>query len=173
MRKGSVRQNEYRIEGDTAFLKLIGDGAIHECAIDLADLPSVLTRRWHAEKMHKENGTYYAISGTGSANMKVLSRFILRVYDDRLVDHIDGNGLNNRRRNMRAVVRQVNCFHRVRLNIDSSTGYRNVHHIRSEGTYRVQIRHNKKSYYVGRFNTPEAANVAAIAMRNRLNCEVK
>lgn len=49
----------------------------------------------------------------------------------------------------------------------SSTGYRGVWKTRS-GRYTAEVKHNYKKYRAGNFETPEAANEAAIALRNRL-----
>jgi len=49
----------------------------------------------------------------------------------------------------------------------SSTGFRGVWKTRS-GRYTAEVKHNYKKYRAGNFETPEAANDAAIALRNRL-----
>jgi hypothetical protein len=49
----------------------------------------------------------------------------------------------------------------------SSTGYRGVHRTRG-GRFAAQVRHNYKNHFGGVFDTPEAANEAAIDLRKKL-----
>lgn len=91
--------NEYRVEGEFAFLKLTQG---QEAKIDLADLQLALTRRWYADRF---SHTYYAAAndpmtgGTRRTRTK-LHRFLTNPPDHLVVDHDDGNGLNNTRLNL-------------------------------------------------------------------------
>ena len=49
----------------------------------------------------------------------------------------------------------------------SSTGFRGVHRTRG-GRYAAQVGHNYKKHFVGVFDTPEAANEAAVELRKKL-----
>lgn len=74
------------------------------CFIDLTDLPSMdALGIIHATKGEKDN-TYYArarILGTsGGGGSVLLHRFLLDTPKDKIVDHKDRNGMNNRRSNL-------------------------------------------------------------------------
>jgi hypothetical protein len=71
-----------------------------------------------------------------------------------LVDHIDGNGLNNTRENLRLATSQENCFH-SRISKNNKTGYKGV--LRNRYGYAVHIHVNGKQKYLGVFPTPELA----------------
>lgn len=48
----------------------------------------------------------------------------------------------------------------------AGSGYRNVY--RNRNAWRVMVRHNGALHYGGNFTTPEEANIAAMALRDRL-----
>lgn len=72
------------------------------------------------------------------------------------IDHIDGDGLNNRIENLRLSDRTQNMCNRPMYKCNK-TGYKGVS-ITREGSYLSQIAYQKKSYRLGRFSCPiEAA----------------
>lgn len=88
--------------------------------------------------------------------------------DDRLVDHIDGNPLNNQRGNLRLATDQTNIENRTRLNRNNKSGYRGVCWSGTMGKWRATVMHYRKQIPAGYFDTPEEANLAAIALRTKL-----
>src|ERR1043165_3940616 len=74
-----------------------------------------------------------------------------------LVDHIDGNGLNNRRSNLRLATYAQSSMNRGR-NIKNSSGYKGVD--LKDGKWRAEIQVSRKKVYLGRFSTPEEAYAA-------------
>ena len=66
-------------------------------------------------------------------------------------DHIDGNGLNNQKYNLRNVTHQQNT-----MNKRSKKPYKGVY-LRKNGNYTSQIRVNGKVYYLGSCKTIEQA----------------
>lgn len=96
-----------------------------------------------------------------TSTMLELHRFILDLppFKDRPVDvdHINGNGLDNRRENLRIATRAQNL-----ANAGSRTGtsiYKGVSFCRKTGRWKVQICIDGKNYNLGRFDTPEEAAV--------------
>jgi hypothetical protein len=81
------------------------------------------------------------------------------------VDHIDGDGLNNQRSNLRIVTRQQNsCNRRVRR--DSSTGVRGVFP-QGNGTWKALICIHGKQIYLGTYPTIEAAAAVRAAAETK------
>lgn len=73
--------------------------------IDDDDAPLIAEHAWHVSVSRVTN---YAIADDGSA----MHRLILAVGAGELVDHIDGDGLNNRRSNLRVATRSQNVRNR-------------------------------------------------------------
>ena len=86
------------------------------------------------------------------------------------VDHIDGNGLNNRIENLRAATVPQNQ-HNSRLSRRNSTGVKGVSFHKCTGKYIANIRLNGSSKYLGLFTTIEDAASAISAIRNELHGE--
>jgi GTP:adenosylcobinamide-phosphate guanylyltransferase len=83
----------------------------------------------------------------------------------KIIDHIDGNGLNNQKYNLRTCTRAENG--RNRHSVNNSSGYLGVFKIKSKKEkWKVQIVVNKKSIYIGTFkdkkDAAKAYNEAAI-----------
>lgn len=78
-----------------------------------------------------------------------------------VIDHIDGDKLNNCRSNLRIVTPHQNSVNRHSLNRNNTSGFRGVFP-RKNGTWGAQIRANGKHYFLGYFQTPEDAVKARI-----------
>lgn len=76
-----------------------------------------------------------------------------------MCDHVDGDGLNNRRCNLRVASNQQNQFN-ARRRKDNTSGYKGVDFHRSK--WRARIRINKKQTNLGYFDTPEEAHRARL-----------
>lgn len=107
---------------------------------------------------HKRNAYYYAARSQGiTIHQTVLSRALGRdLKDDDLVDHINGDTLDNRRSNLRlATVAQnnLNCTRRK----DNTSGYKGVKKDKRSLKWSARIWANGKRLHLGTFNTPEEA----------------
>lgn len=92
-------------------------------------------------------------SGRGTAVR--LHREIMRPPSGSVVDHIDGNPLNNCRSNLRVVSRQENHRNRAGPQRNNSTGLLGVS--RRRGGWRAYIAVNNRQKHLGQFNTKEDA----------------
>ncbi|MEM1071623.1 MAG: AP2 domain-containing protein [Planctomycetota bacterium] len=86
---------------------------------------------------------------------------------DHLVDHIDRDGLNNCRFNLRLATNKQNIENQG-IRADNWTGYRGVDYHRSSGRFPARVRHHGREHHLGMFKTAEQANAAAVAVRQRL-----
>ena len=73
------------------------------------------------------------------------------------VDHIDGNGLNNQKLNIRSVRPCANQWN-ARRRVDNTTGYAGVTFLR--GKYQARMQYKRKDYYLGVYGTAEEAHQA-------------
>ena len=72
------------------------------------------------------------------------------------VDHIDGNGLNNRRDNFRIATATDNMRNKVIMPYNS-TGFKGVTFAKANKKHRANIRINGKTTHLGYFDTAEEA----------------
>ena len=122
-------------------------------------------KRWSSKNSNKpagsisSNGYYYS-----KFNKKAYrnSRIIFAIYNntidfqDKQVDHIDGNVLNNSPQNLRLVTASQNQFNRKKQK-NNSTGYKNISFSKKLNKYRCAMQIDGKDIYIGLFNTIEEA----------------
>ena len=75
------------------------------------------------------------------------------------IDHIDGNGLNNKIKNLRDVTRAENNKN-FKLGKRNKSGFIGVHFDKSKGRYKAEIGVNSKTKFIGYFDTAKEANEA-------------
>ncbi len=76
--------------------------------------------------------------------------------DATIADHIDGDGLNNRRSNLRPASEAQNAAH-ARKGKNNTSGFKGVDQNGGRSSWRARILVNGKSLYLGRFSTKEEA----------------
>ena len=115
--------------------------------IDVCDYDKVKDHRWFLTAQ-KYAGTN--INGTGV----LLHRMIMNNPSGMLVDHINGDRIDDRRCNLRLASALENSWNTKAKN-SSSTGYKNISKIKN--SWQVMLRINGLSTYLGRFPTLEEA----------------
>tara|TARA_R110000787_G_scaffold42047_3_gene103398 strand:+ start:423 stop:920 length:498 start_codon:yes stop_codon:yes gene_type:complete len=152
-----------RICGDVAYVPLTQG---YEAIIDAADAPLVEGHNWNA---HKNGNTVYAKRRSG-AGVFLLHRVIMEAPCQLSVDHIDGDGLNNMRCNMRLATHAQNMKNR-RINCNSTSGFKGIYFNKQSGKWMARIRFNEKSNYLGLFALPEEAYAAYCAASKKYHGE--
>lgn len=159
--------NDVRIEGDRAFIILTHrDGSFcAEAIVDTADLSIVLDRRWSLATGN------YAVSTTHESKEPIrtlLHRHVLglRRGDGMVVDHIDRNGLNCCRSNLRVVDAAANAANRAK---PKTSRYPGVHFDPVTQRWVAQLWHHGDRYWLGRHDTEEDAFRALCAKRSELD----
>jgi hypothetical protein len=151
-----IKIRPIRICGDVAYVKLTQG---YEAIIDAADVPLVDGRNWHARKVR----TVIYASRTGYIGGKPqyinLHRAIMGDPNGWQVDHEDGDGLNNRRNNLRLATASQNSHNR-RINCNNKSGFKGVSWHKHTSKWRAQIRLNYKTINLGYFTFPEDAHDA-------------
>jgi len=77
-------------------------------------------------------------------------------FQDKQIDHIDGNILNNSPQNLRLVTASQNQFNRKKQK-NNSTGHKNISFVKRLNKYRCAMQVEGKDIYIGLFNTIEEA----------------
>ncbi len=86
-----------------------------------------------------------------------ITRVIMECPDGMVVDHINGNLLDNRKANLRIVTQLENCQNRTRANKNSKTGRRGVS---QTGNFAACVSVDGKHVHLGYFETIEDASAA-------------
>jgi hypothetical protein len=92
-----------------------------------------------------------------------LHRFIMNAQKGEILDHKDGDGLNNTRQNLRFCTHDENMRNR-KLSKSNTTGFKGV--VFNGSSFIAQMRHNKETIYLGSYGSPidaaKAYNKAAL-----------
>ena len=99
-----------------------------------------------------------------------MHRVITGVSKGMVVDHINHNGLDNRRENLRVCTAAENSMN-ARARRGQSSKYKGVSFHKSRGKYCVFITHKCKTHFVGRFTNEEEAARAYDAKAKQLHGE--
>ncbi len=156
-----------RIEGNIAYIPLTKG---YEAVIDAADVPLVEGFNWCASVRY---GIVYAVRHDNTdpnRNFIRLHRLIAGDQKGLEVDHIDGDGRNNRRENLRLATRAQNGRNR-RVSKRNTSGFKSVYWCRRAKKWRASIGLSGKTLYLGSFDTPEAAHAAYCEDSARLHGE--
>jgi hypothetical protein len=118
--------------------------------VDAEDYDRLNKYKWHVSKSSR---TFYASRNKNRRSFRremYMHRLIINVPPGMFVDHIDHNGLNNRRSNLRLCTAQQNARnHRPQLR--GSSKYKGVSWRQDGKVFRALIWHNGKSINLGRF----------------------
>jgi hypothetical protein len=135
--------------------------------IDAQDADRVLSLKWCARRtphtVYAHRGAYH----NGKRSSQTLHQFITGYA---LTDHINGNGLDNRRSNLREATISQNGHNR-RRDRDSSSGYKGVSWHARSGKWQVLIRANGPQKFLGYYVTAEEAARAYDAAARELHGE--
>ena len=151
-----MKSRPIRIDGDFAYVPLTRG---YEAIIDASDVPLVIGKNWHALVV---KDTAYACRNvlleTGPKTF-LMHRVIMNEPAGLLVDHADGNGLNNTRANLRPATYSQNLQNQG-LPRHNTSGFKGVYFDRQKNKWRADIYKDKKRRCLGRYKTPEEAHAA-------------
>lgn len=132
-----------------------------EAIVDDADYEAVTAYKW--QSWQAPSGIWYA---RRTVNQRTLHRKdlwmhreIMRPVEGQMIDHKDGNGLNNIRSNLRLATNSQNQQNRHHLSLNTS-GFRGVTWNKASAKWQAQIKHQGKNFYLGVFDNAEVAAAA-------------
>lgn len=120
--------------------------------VDAEDYEWLNQWNWHISS----SGTsemLYAATGGGI----LLHRMLMRVGSDKEIDHINGDGLDDRKANLRPATRAENVCNTL-ANLPNKTKYRGI--VKIDNGYSARICMRGKRLYLGYFKTQEEASAA-------------
>ena len=131
-----------------------------ETVVDDADYDSLLGYRWRAFNSKDNRWNWYAIRVayvSGRQTSALMHRQILgAIPSGMVVDHINGDGLDNRRVNLR-IVRPRDNIRKARMYVTNTSGFRGVSTFGKSKKWCAAITVNFKIRNLGWFDTKEQA----------------
>ena len=165
-------KNNYEIREDITVIFV--ESKTHgkqEILIDTDDLDKFIKfkKTWSVYKPAKSR-THYATARLkkedkwGSIDVH---RFLMNPEKGLVVDHINGNGLDNRKENLRVVTQAQNKQNLRGAQIDNKTGVRGVFFDTRSNRYVAQVHSRRKLLFWKSFNTLDEAELAVKEARKK------
>lgn len=137
-----------------------------ECLVDDEDFDMLSSINWFP-KVAERSSTY----ATCNTNKKYglakssMHRVVMKAEKGQYVDHINGNGLDNRKENLRLCTNSENLRNRNKRNKKDSSKYKGVSKMVPKGPnhsklWRSYINLNGKQYFLGNYYSEEEARQA-------------
>ena len=138
--------------------------------VDDADYELVSRFKWYAlptgNTVYAQRGIHRP-DGPGQTR-QLMHRLILGLTDPKVcVDHIDRDGLNNQRDNLREATNRQNQWNAAKHKDAPADVAKGVHWVTEHKRWRVTIKHEGERMYLGQYKTKDEANAVAIAFRQK------
>lgn len=132
--------------------------------VDDDDFERISATRWRARRGKRINGpdAFYALGEVKRDGKRVgieMHRVIMGE-PEAFIDHIDGDGLNNLRSNLRICTNSLNQANRALLLPIKASRFRGVTWHKQSSRWQAAIKVLRRSIYLGLFDTEEEAAVA-------------
>jgi hypothetical protein len=115
--------------------------------VDFIDYERISAFKWYAIK----HGNHWYACRKKRGQLTYLHRFILGLNDlDPQIDHVDRNGLDCRRKNMRLATSSQQKANSAKTNLPTSSRYKGVS--RREGKWMAFVGKNRQKRYLGSFS---------------------
>jgi hypothetical protein len=158
-------RNKYKILDTYAIIYVNYKNKTYDILVDINDLEFLLKE--NIKYIDLQNGKY-ARCYYNSNDRRLLHRVILNAPKDKVVDHINHNTYDNRRKNLRIVSRQQNAQNRRGAQKNNkSTGIRGVSFYKRDKKYEAYYFINGKKIHLGMFNNMEDAERAVVLARKK------
>jgi len=137
--------------------------------VDAADFPGISEWSWCTYR--SSSGVWYAHANValrdGNRQIIAMHSYLINPGSGFEVDHIDGNGLNNRRTNLRISTHQQNCRNGA-PHRDGSSRFKGVAWYKRDACWRAYIVVDGRQLHLGYFDCETDAAVAYNAAATRL-----
>ena len=141
--------------------------------VDPDDYELLARYRWHA--VRSRNTFYAARFGKREKGRRrkyyQMHREVMNIPNRMMCDHINGNGLDNRKANLRPATRAQNGWNRGKSRVESRSKYKGPAWDKADKRWEVRISVNSRRIYVGRFKDEmkavRAYDAAAIKYHGR------
>ncbi len=116
------------------------------CIVDDEDFDKVSRHTWYCQKSGKNR---YAASRT-NGKFVYMHKIIMHC---NLIDHINGNGLDNRKCNLRSSNKSLNSVNSQKRDGNNTSKFKGVSFRVDRNRWRSVVTKDKKTYFLGHFFT--------------------
>lgn len=124
--------------------------------VDDEDFELLNSFKWCA---HKRRHTYYACRNFRLNGKSATLYMHQAIMNFKGADHVDGEGLNNQRYNLRKCTQQENLLNKC-TNKNGTSKYKGVDWIKRRSKWRARIKLNGRQTYIGEFANEDEAGMA-------------
>ena len=165
LRRSKFDPNGYEVNFEEEYVKIFyysegdSESPSGHFLIDLEDFGFVRDYTWSRLDNGREGYIYRRVWYDNKMSSVYLHRELMGLTDEELtVDHIDGDGLNNKKSNLRIVTQQGN-------NRNRRGNPKNYYYDRKNDRWAVNLTINNKTVYFGSYETEEEAKDKAKRVR--------
>lgn len=126
--------------------------------IEEDDLDLIAKFQWRAQQ--NKDGRWYAMAWNKYPNFILMHRLIMKPKQGETVDHLDNDGLNNQRGNLRVCSYSENVQRTGFKRNGSTSIFKGVHFETSRSRWKAMITKDGNQIYLGRFATEVDAAIA-------------
>lgn len=135
------------------------------CIIDDSDFEYISQFKWHA-KVEKDGRVYatrtinFVRDGKKSSNKMLMHRELMNAKNKQIIDHVNGNSIDNRRSNLRFANSSTNGMNQVKSLRKTHSRYKGVTKRAGDHKWIAQIGHSGERRYLGLFDNEHEAAIA-------------
>lgn len=161
-----------KLPNDSTIIKLTKG---QESIIDAEDFAKVSEYNWYTLKQPNYQKTRYVAQTCvkqpdGKWKTIYLHRFLIDAPKGLMVDHINGDTLDNRKANLRLCTNGQNQRNRNRMS-NNQSGFKGVCYVEKHNFYTASIQCEGKKIHLGTFSTAESAFEAYKAAAKKMHGE--
>lgn len=121
--------------------------------VDPEDYKELSKYKWFAKRCDRR---FYAERSYKNKNVK-MHEVIMGTVAGKVIDHINQNGLNNRKSNLRFATTEQNAWNKRKQKGDYSSKYKGVHWVKSRKKWRARIICKGTGIFLGCFDNEDDA----------------
>lgn len=111
--KSQKKENEIIIQKDYAIIKIKNNKyGEFDCLIDIEDIDKIKDYYWNIRVDERKNNSMYIECRKNKKRIHI-HRLIMNCPDDKIIDHINHNSLDNRKCNLRITNQKINCLNKT------------------------------------------------------------
>lgn len=129
--------------------------------VDIEDFEELNKYKWQSHRNHasRHKAVTKKPDGKWCYITILMHRFIMKAKKGQEIDHVNGNGLDNRKVNLRFCTRSQNCSNSVKKN--KSKKYKGIYfRDRSGGSWEVMVIFKRQRHFIGIFKNEKEAALA-------------